>query len=480
MRRLRIHDAVKATLIISFCALFSLALDSFGVRAENVMMIFLTGVLVVIVETRKLTYGIASSALSVAVFNFFFTEPRYTFAVDDPNYLITFAVFIVVSLIASTLANDLQRQATIARENERHARLLYEISGSGIPQTDRDGLARYAAGKLADALDRPVAIELAEAEGTDTARYTAGSDGKQPEGKSAWRPFPLKSRERAFGTLYVSLGRGGLAENESRLAETVAAHVALSLEREELRARDELSRMEIDRERTRNALLRSISHDLRTPLTSISGSADFIAQSYDALDRKTVLSLLANIGTEATWLHGMVENLLHMTRIQDGKLAMRTSKEIVDDLAQEAIARTERLLGGRTVSVALPDAVLAVDVDSTSIVQVLVNLIGNAVKYAGSESAISLTIAKEGGIARFTVRDDGPGFPAEILARPFELREGSKSGAGMGMYICRIIVLAHGGTIEAHNEANGGACVSFALPIAASATTAAAETEDAE
>jgi two-component system, OmpR family, sensor histidine kinase KdpD len=471
MRRFKVHEAVKALLIVSFCALFSIALDRVGVRAENVMMIFLTGVLVVIVETKKLAYGVAASALSVAIFNFFFTAPRYTFAVDDPNYLITFLVFIVVSLIASTLASDLQRQATIARDNERHARLLYEISESRLPRGDGESLARYAAEKLADALSRAVSIELSEKSETAATRFAAAPDAREAQTTvvGAWRSFPLKNNDHSFGTLSVSLERGSLAENEVRIVETVASHVALALDREELRRREELSRMEMERERTRNALLRSISHDLRTPLTSISGSADFIAQSYDALDRETVLSLVADIGSEAAWLHGMVENLLHMTRVQDGKLAMRTSREIVDDLAQEAIARTERLLGGRPVSVTLPDEVLAVDVDSTSIVQVIVNLVGNAVKYADPESPISLAVSKEGGSARFTVSDGGPGFPESVLERPFELREGSKRGAGMGLYICAQIVRAHGGTIEARNNPDGGACVSFALPTAATA-----------
>lgn len=474
MSRFRIVDAIKTILIISFCAIFSFALDRLGVRAENVMMIFMTGVLVVIVETKKLSYGVASSVLSVALFNFFFTEPRFTFAVTDPNYLVTFLIFIVVSLIASTLASNLQKQALIARENEENTRVLYEITSGGFLITDRDRLIKYSIGKLSLALKRAVTVELRdEASGvSDAGVATFSSDIEETIGEK--RFFPLKIRNRSFGVLGVSIDGSPIDGGETLIIETIASQLALALEQEELYRREESSRLEIEREKIRNGLLRSISHDLRTPLTSISGSTAFIVESYDKLDRSTIISLLSDIGSEAVWLHAMVENLLHMTRIQDGKLIVRTSREIVDDLAQETMMRTEKMLGNQEISVRLPDTVLAVDVDATLIIQVLVNLIGNAVKYAGDAAKISVTIDQDKKFARFSVSDDGPGFPVEALARPFELRADSKRGTGMGLYICKAIIQAHGGTIEMHNEENGGACVSFAIP--ASGTSVQEET----
>jgi two-component system sensor histidine kinase KdpD len=498
MRRRYLLEAIKTIAITALCAVFSFALDSLGVRPENVMMIFIVGILVVIVETRMLAFGLASSVLSIGFFNFFLTEPRYTFIVDDPNYFITFLIFIVVTLITSSLTGRLQKQARIARTSAENARILYEIASGGFLISDRERLIRYSVEKLSSALNRDVFV-LARKD-TSFVRITSGSGedakndpdearaiewcienaetagaGTDRFGSCAARYFPLKSKSPTIGAMGVSCAESALSENESLIAETISSQLGLALEQDELYRKNEQSMMEIEREKVRNALLRSISHDIRTPLTSISGSADFIIESFDKLDRKTILSLVADISAESTWLHGMVENLLHMTRIRDGKLLVSVSREIVDDLVEEAVAKTSRLLGSRKLSVLLPSRVVSVDVDPILIVQVLVNLLDNAGKYSREGSAVSLEVELSRGAVRFSVRDDGPGFRTEILSRLPDGHDDSeesgkshdrKRGMGMGLSICRAIVQAHGGELEVHNDHRGGACVSFVIPSA--------------
>ncbi len=485
--------------ILSICTLFSVALDSWGVRTENSMMIFITGVLIVIIETRKLLYGVAASVIFVGLFNFLFTEPKYTFIVDDPNYLITFSIFLVVALIASTLTSNLQKQALRAEKNEENSRLLYEISSSSFLMGRSEQIIQFCIGKIASAFQCALSLALMSESGMVLKDYSAGSQPEAVDGsaeKSArlwcfmncaasgfgtethsacsWKYLPLKGRSHVLGVIGIDCSGPVPDADAFFIIETLAAQLALAIERDNLYRSEEQSRLEIEKEKLRNSLLRSISHDLRTPLTAIAGSTDFIVDSFEKLDKQTLFGLLADIGSDALYLTNMVENLLNMTRIQDGKLLVATAPEIVDDVIQEARKRVRGLLGDAQLTIKLPDRVLAINVDSSLIVQVLVNLLTNAVKHTHSGVRITLSVTERDGQACFEVSDNGPGIPEDQLELLFSGRNftrlGDKGrGTGLGLGICMAIVHAHGGEISAENNSAGGAVFRFSLPCVPSA-----------
>lgn len=484
----------KFTFILFFCTIFSLALDGWGVRAENIMMIFITGVLIVITETKQLLYGVIASVVSVAVFNFLFTEPKYTFIVDDPDYLITFGIFLVVALIGSTLTRNLQKQAILAKSNAENSRILYEISSGSFLLANRDRIVQFCISKIAAAFACSVIVDLLDESGLFLQHYSTDSSGEEKKTPIAeraalwcfnnstasgfgtdtfsgckWKYLPLKSRSHVFGVIGIYCIPTEPDADSLFIIETIASQLALAIERDSLYRRDEQSRLEIEKEKLRNSLLRSISHDLRTPLTAIAGSTDFIIDSFDKLEKETMLGLLGDIGSDAVWLINMVENLLNMTRLQDGKLVVHTAPEIVDELVQEAAKRVGKLLGESRLSVILPERVLTVDVDAILLVQVLVNLLTNSIKHNPRGVQITLSVQELDGNALFEVLDTGRGFPGEMLSSifsgdPAHRMNDQGRGTGLGLSICKAIVKAHGGTISAYNQRGGGACIRFSIP----------------
>lgn len=492
MQKTRTTKALFSILVTTLCALFSIALDKMGIRVENVMMVYIVGVLVVIVETTKLSYGLMASVLSIVFFNFFLTEPRYTLIVDDPNYLITFFIFLVVTIIASSLTNRLQQQANLAKANAENTQILYEITSGSFLFTDREQLIQYSIDKLTSILRRPVFAIINEQfalQRVYTVKYniddvllkdkdaidwsihalSTTGNGSRNFGTIENRYIPIKSRNTAFGVIGIDCKNSPLSINENIILETIASQIGLAIEQDILYKKNEQAKLEIEKEKIRNNLLRSISHDLRTPLTSISGSADFIVDSFDKLERETIKTLLKDISDESLWLHGMVENLLHMTRIQDGKLLVNTSIEIIDDILEEAVTKTKRFFTKQTLSIHLPKEVIMVAVDSTLIIQVLVNIIGNALKYAGESTKISIKVALVSDGVQFVISDDGPGFPENVISSINNDRDNkyltTTRGMGMGLCICHAIIQAHQGSFNVHNKADGGAEIIFILPL---------------
>lgn len=497
MAKAKVGNAVKILATILVSVGFSLALDAWGMRAENILMVYLTGVIIIIVETESLAMGIGASILLIGAFNFLFTEPRFTFMVNDPNYVVSLGLFFVVSAIASTLTSNLQKQVTRANDEERRSRLLYSISSGGLGLSGRERIVRYSMERVAEALKTDIVALLPDGGETLGRIWKPGAesesvypgDWKEAEWsfsncaetgngsgvfeESEWHFIPLICATSVIGAVGIRNGGRPLAADTSLIFKTVAGQLALSLERENLQAREEKARIGMEKEKLRNSLLRSIAHDLRTPLTVISGSASLIAERYETLERESVRQLLDDIVSDSQWLSNMVENLLNLTRIQEGALSLRQTDEIVDDLVQDAVSRVSRILGKHPLSVRLPDEVVSVSVDGMLIVQVLVNLLENAIKHTAAAVPIQVEVTLRGSLAIFAVADEGKGIEPDRLDSLFEGDNGtdrsdSTRGLGIGLGICKRIIEAHGGAIRAENRLGGGSLFSFTLPLAAS------------
>lgn len=481
-------NILKTAAILALCTavayLFSLA----GLRTENISMIYLVGVLLITMATERFLYGIIASVVSILAYNFFFTAPTFTFLVNDPNYIVTLVILLVGSFIVSLLTSKLHKHVAEAQYREKQMRSLYDVSTSFLNVSGMDDIVHYGMNGLSKLEDRQCIIytardlsagrhAAAELEENEAARWCF--ENVKPCGcgtdyfsGSKWLYLPIRSGHEVYGVAGIHCGDMAPAPGEMLMIQTVVSQISGAMQRETLYRQQEESKLRIEKERLRNDLLRAISHDLRTPLTGIAGSASFIADSLRSLSEEQILSLVGNIRNDAQWLNNMVENLLNMTRISEGELVLKKQPEVVDDVVSEAYRRIERLKGGRDIAINMPDAVMEVPMDGRLIIQVLVNLLDNAVKYTPEHAHIDLRAYPESGYMVFEVSDDGKGIDPSILDKVFDnfvtapaVSGDAKRGMGIGLSICRSIVEAHGGVIVAMNNDRGGATFKFALPL---------------
>lgn len=487
---------LSSLLIIGLCTLLALGFWHMGLRVENILMLYMLCVVLVVVVTRGYVLGIASSMLCLFTFNYLFTEPRYTFWISDSRYLVSLSIFLITSVITSTLMTQLQKQARIARHNEMLAHNLYTLTGEYQNVSGKAQILQHGLHSLHTVQGHTCIVYLASGVNQLSAPYVENGRvirafpdntadavwalihnapcgvGTPHAVQSEFKFLPMRGTDRVWGVLAVDCREGDLNEDESICVHTILTQMGLAIQRENLYLEREENKIALEKQTLRNNLLRSLSHDLRTPLTGIAGSASFILDSYDELDRDTVRSLLRDILGDTTWLNNLVVNLLNMTRIQQGQLVIEKKREVVDEIVAEACSRIQHALKGRCLHTELPTDVLLVPMDGQLIIQVLVNLLDNAAKHTREACEISLRVYQRGQRAVFEVSDNGGGIAPGLLDHLFESFVTGRSnpsdahrGVGLGLSICYAVVKAHGGEITAENNAHGGATFRFTLPL---------------
>ena len=459
---------------------------------SNLIMVYLLSV--IIVATR---YGrgpsLLASVLSVAAFDFFFVPPYFTFAVSDTQYLVTFAVMLVVALVISSLAVRIRAQAEFARERERRMAALYamsrELAGTRGVRELREVAVRHISevfrtqvvmllpqpdGRLApdEAAQFPMDVsELAVGQWVHEHGQVAGQGTDTLPGASALY-LPLTGSRGNVGVLGLRPQdpRPLQAPEQLHQLEAFASQTALAIERARLAEDAERAQVRAETERLRNSLLSSVSHDLRTPLASITGAASTLLENEAGLDAGTRRDLLETLHEEADRLNRLVQNLLEMTRLESGALQVQTEWHSVEEVVGAALGRFGKALAQRPVTTRVPPELPLVPMDDVLIEQVLINLIDNALKYTPAESPIEVTAEDGGGAVLIEVADRGPGLRPGEERRIFEKFQRAEAGptvrgAGLGLAICRGIVHAHGGRIWAENRPGGGVTVRFTLPV---------------
>ena len=433
--------------------------------------------------------SVAASLLSVAALDFFFVPPIYTFAVADFKHLGTFVIMLGVGFAIGDMAERIRSQARTAQARERHTSTLFRLSAGlareGDPQ--RIQAAILASVKERFQSDAVLLLETGEGDLRDAEGSTAVGDEERavalwalknrkaagrgtdtlPGARGLW--LPLMGAASSVGVLGVLYGadRPPLDAGERDLLDALGAQAALSLERARLQAERGDALRRADREQLRNALLSSVSHDLRTPLGAITGAASSLLDLGSGLPQEDRQELLLTIHEEAQRLHRLVTNLLDITRLESGTLQVKKEWVPLEEVVGSALSRLEEPLRGREVRLDLPDTLIPVD--SLLLEQVLVNLLENAAKYSPEGSPVQVSARKEGESVAVSISDEGPGIPPGEEERIFEkLVRGStptgRPGAGLGLAICRGIVHAHGGAISAHTRPQGGARFTFTLP----------------
>ena len=492
-------DTVKSLLILTAATLCSFLLRALGIGDQNIIMLFILAVLVISRLTAGYVYGVFSSVVSVLVFNFFFVEPYYTFTAIQPGYPITFLIMLFAALFTSALMVRIKTQARLSVEREHRTEMLYEINKKLLSTRGLENIVQLSNGYIARLLERPCVFYTEDpANGkAGTVRAVAGADASflnEPDeqavahwvflnrkragagtdtlmGAGAYY-MPVLSQNGVLAVLGISCKGGRSLDHNNRVyLRMIASLVALALERQRLSDEQNRILIESEKESMRSNLLRAISHDLRTPLTAISGASSALLETGDSMDPSTCARLITDIHDDALWLSRMVENLLSVTRISGGAAQLKKTAEAVEEVVSEAVQRVKSKYPDARISVRVPDALLLVSMDATLIEQVLINLLENAIRHNRQDVCIDLAVHTENDTAVFEVADNGrglePGNPEALFDgfRQDERPVDASRGIGIGLSICRSIIRAHGGEISAKNREGGGAAFRFSLPM---------------
>ncbi|MDZ7862055.1 DUF4118 domain-containing protein [Acidovorax sp.] len=454
----------------------------------NIVMLFLMGVVLVAVRQGRGPAAL-SAVLNVASFDLFFVPPRFSFAVSDVQYFFTFAVMLAVGLLIGQLTAGLRFQARIASSREQRAQSLFELTrdlsaalmASQVVELGRTATERNFGGQAVvlptDARDQLVLPDPAP-EGFDASVADWCLRNAQPAGLAtttlaahSWHYVPLQAPMRVRGVLALQPAqpRWLLIPEQAKQLHTLARQIAIALERVHYVEVAQGAVVEMESERLRNALLAAISHDVRTPLTSLIGLAESLRDATPPLPAHQASAAAAMV-VQSRELNTLVNNLLEMARLQSGAVHLRMDWQSTEEVVGSAIRAAAPALAGREVQARIPADLPLVEFDAVLIERVLVNLLENAAKYGAPPIGVLAHAEPEALV--LSVRDQGPGLPpgmqgdAALLFEKFTRgqAESATPGVGLGLAICKAIVDAHQGQIEARNADGGGAEFTLRLP----------------
>lgn len=491
-----ILEAAVITLITTFIALFC---EYIRFSESNVFMILILGVIIVYIRTKGYFMGIMSSIIGVALFNYLFIEPKYSFQFYDKNYLVTFVIMLIVAFIIGNLTSRIQKNAANSYTREKRTQTIYRISSKLLSAVGNSDVVSIGIKYISRLIDRTVVCYLSNDEKLSAPFVYNDNNGKfkfnfsdKNESTTAYWSFlkgkeagagtdtlygaqgyymPIKVGGKILGVIGVSCAEGFLEPDQKFILETVTNQMAIALDREILVGQQEASKVAIDRERLRSSLLRSISHDLRSPLAGIKGAISTILEDGKSISEETKKNLLRGVYDDTEWLIRLVENLLSMTKFDEGNMKINKNMELVEEVLAEAAQRSSKYFKDHKIKISVPEKMIMAPMDGNLIEQVLINLIDNAAKFSSKGSLIQVKAYGKNQDVFFEVIDDGIGIDDKILPHIFDrfFTNGSKisdsrRGVGLGLAICKSIVEIHGGKIVAFNKKGGGTIFRFNIP----------------
>jgi two-component system sensor histidine kinase KdpD len=459
----------------------------------NLVMVYLVGVLLVAYRYGR-GPAIVASMLSVALFDFLFVSPYYSFAVSDTEYVLTFIVMLLVGLVISNLTASIRLQARVAQHRQARAEALYKMTRELSRANDLDEAVTIAVQHVSKVFEAQAVVLLPGVNGTiayPKAQGIYGSYHGADLGVARWvfgnrvaaglgthtlsgaeaLHLPLLAAHEMIGVLAVLPARPDrlLIPEQRHLLETFGGQIAAAIERIQLAAEAAEMARKAETESMRNSLLNAISHDLRTPLAVLVGASSSLVDDAERLSAAAKHELAVSIHEEAKRMSTLVGNLLDMARLESGAVELARQWTPLEEIVGSVLSRLTPMLADHPVSVALPADLPLINVDPVLIEQVFANLLENAVKYTPPGTPIEISARKLAARIAVEVADSGPGIPPGEEAKLFDKfyrlqREAAQSGVGLGLAICKAIIAAHGGTISAANRATGGAIFRFELP----------------
>ena len=452
--RFLLRDLGITAVLLALATVLSYVFSQVGFTEANIMAIYLLAVLLTAVATSSRSSYILSALGSVVVFNFFFTSPRLSLRVYEDGAPMTFLIMVVAALIVGTLTDRLKSQVKQSTRAAYRTNLLFETNQMLQKAATEEEIFQAAQTQLHKLSDRALTVH----------------PGITTGGKQNSTIYLIKTATRVYGSVVME-GPESLEAFENSVLLSILGECALALENMRNAREKEEAKLLAENEKLRSNLLRSISHDLRTPLTAISGNAGMLLSDSGSLSPETRNQMYSDIYDDAAWLYNLVENLLAVTRIEEGRMKLNTQPQLVEEMVSEALQHISRKRTEHHITVHHQDELLLAKCDARLIVQVIINLVDNAIKYTPVGSYIEITTRGENGCAVISVADDGPGISDDEKERIFQMFytgsnpiADSRRSLGLGLGLCKSIITAHGGEIRVSDNLPGGTVFTFTIP----------------
>lgn len=486
-----LKDLVNTFILLMIATGLGFVFYEMGVREANIVMVYILMVLVTAMMTNNRWCSLISSLISVLLFNFCFTIPRFSLQADDPGYIITFPIMLLVAFIASSFTVKIKQQAKQSAQTAYRTKILFDTSRQLENAKDNTGIISATCDQLKKLLGRDIVFYRGEKgqlalpqwfpvhEGENQDTYINDNEyavanwvyinhkraGATTDTLSSAKLLYLSIRigQEAFGVIGIAIGTKPLESFENSIMLSILGECALRLKNDQIAREKEEATLLAKSEQLRSNLLRSISHDLRTPLTSIFGNAEILLSDEKGIPQEKRLKLYGNIYEDSLWLINLVENLLSITRIENGTMQLRQTTELLSEVIWEALKHVDRRVSEHHLTVKPTEEFILVKIDVKLIMQVIINLVDNAIKYTPKESEIIIEARKEGDEVCLTIADNGGGITEEGKKHIFDMfytqntqSADSRRSLGLGLALCKSIIEAHNGTISvADNKPHG-------------------------
>ena len=496
---LSLRDLMKSIGILLAATLIGYAFSLLGFKEANIVTVYILAVLVIAVITTRRLYSMVSSVVCVLVFNFFFTVPKFTFMAYDDGYPVTFLIMLSVAFITSNLAIKLKNHAKQAAHAAFRTKILFDTNQLIQKASGTNEIITATANQLIKLLGKNIVIYCCEDNKLGNPHiFRANSDDSEDElttdNEKATAQWVMKNNKHAgattdtlsgakcmyfairvnsnvYGVVGIDMNDSALDSFENSVLLSILGECALAMENEKNEKEKEAAAILAKNEQLRANLLRAISHDLRTPLTSIMGNADNLLSNGDSFDKETKHLIYKDIYDDSMWLINLVENLLSVTKLEDGKMKLNLSLELMDEIITEALHHINNKGGTHKIKTINSDEIALVNVDARLIIQVVINLVDNAIKYTPEGSEIVIKTKVSGKNVVVSVADNGYGIPDESKSKVFDMFfsgansiADSRRSIGIGLSLCKSIVTAHGGKIFVSDNKPQGAVFTFTLP----------------
>lgn len=494
-----IFDLLKSIGILIAASCVGILFRYWGFAEANIITVYVLGVLITSVTTKHRIYSLISSIVSVLIFNFLFTEPQFTFKAYGQGYPVTFLIMFLAALLTSSLAVKLKNHAKNAAQAAYRTKVLFDTNQLLQQANGKNEIISATANQLIKLLGKDIVVYLSEKEELGEPHIFSASENKtdidltsdnekivaewvQKNNKHAGATtdtlssakclyLAIRVNSRVYGVVGIYIGEQPLDSFEKSILLSILGECALALENEKNAREKEEAAILAKNEQLRANLLRAISHDLRTPLTSISGNASNLLSNGNSFDEETKKQLYTDIYDDSMWLINLVENLLSVTRIEEGRLNLHISEDLVDDVINEALHHVNRKSIEHNISVENKEEYLLAKMDAKLMVQVIINIVDNAIKYTPKGSDIIIKTHKQGDKAVISISDNGEGIPDDKKERVFDMFYSgadkiadSRRSLGLGLSLCKSIVNAHGGKITVSDNEPHGSVFTVTLP----------------
>ena len=440
--------------ILLLATLVCFGFAELGFTEVNIITVYLLSVLLTAIITNTQISYVLSAIGSVLVFNYIFVTPHFSFDFYAQGFPITVFIMLIASLLVGTLTDQMKSHTQQSTQAAYRTNLLLETNQLLQKAVTDEAVLQVARTQVSKLLGRDTSVMPGVVASTNKEKLQ----------------YPIKVQSRVYGTVIID-GSEPLEAFENSVLLSILGECALALENSRNEREKEEAKLQAENEKLRANLLRSISHDLRTPLTAISGNASILLSDNDGLDVQTRKQMYADIYDDSVWLHNLVENLLAVTKIEEGRMELRTQPQLVEEIVSEAMQHISRKRSEHTITVTHEDDLLLAKCDARLIVQVIINLIDNAIKYTPVGSHIAVTSRSENGMAVISVADNGKGIEDSEKESVFQMFytgstavADSRRSLGLGLSLCKSIVDAHGGKITVSDNLPSGTIFTFTIP----------------